>query len=252
MAYSPDPFFIGWAKKPPKALQAFLIATGVVLVAGMTALGVFVGATQADPDGGRFRFDLRQQTVTGTVIAGPYPILWLDEEPGSHFEKRAIMLNGNGKTGVAGRAAQFDGKRVTAKGIIMERGSLQMMQLNRNFEPLDAGPATPMPEREDLGLWRLSGEICDGRCLVGAMRPGKGIAHKACANLCISGGQPPVFVSHTPIYGETFMLMGSEDNGPLPDTVLEFTAVPVQLQAQLERVGDLIIMRVDAGSVRAL
>lgn len=255
MAFSPDPFFIGWAKKPPKALQGFLVIVGVGLVLGLTAAGVMVGATQADPEGGTFRFDLREQTLTGLLIAKPYPMLYLDEDPESHFASRTIMLNGNGKTGVAERALEFDGARVSAKGIILERGNLQMLQLNRRFEALGDGTAPEpeqMPVREDLGRWQITGEICDGRCLVGAMRPGDGVAHKACANLCISGGQPPVFVAHKAVEGATFMLMGSADHGPLPESVLNYTGVPVQIEAKLERVGDLILVLVDPSSVQAL
>ena len=248
MAYSPDPFFIGWAKKPPKALQGFLALTVTIMLIGITAAGTFIGASQADPDGGRFRFDLREQQLTGTLIAAPYPMIWLSDGAAEHLEMRTVMLNGNGKSGVAARAEGLDGARVTAKGIILERGDLQMLQLNRGFEVVPEEPA-PLPDRQDLGRWRLTGEICDGRCYVGAMRPGDGVAHKACANLCISGGQPPVFVTDTPVEGARFMLMGTDDYAPLPESVLHYTGAAVQLEGRLERVGDLTLLLVDPNSL---
>lgn len=251
MAFSPDPFFVGWAKKPPKALHRFLMTTGIALVAGLGVAGMVVGASQPDPDGGRFRFDLREQEVSGTLIAKPYPMIWLDAQASAHLSNRTIMLNGNGKTGVAERAEGLDGKKVQAKGIILERGELQMLQLNRTFQHLDEQPTDP-PPREDLGVWRLAGEICDGRCYVGAMRPGDGIAHKACANLCISGGQPPVFVTQTPIEGTRFFLMGTTDLEPLPASLLNYTGQAVELEGRLERVGDLILLLVDPTSTRVL
>lgn len=251
MATPPDPFFIGWAKKPPEALQGFLIVIALLLIGGLGLMGALVGATQTDPEGGQFRFDLREQTVSGTVIAKPYPMIWLDEIPDSPITNRMIMLNGNGKTGVQERASAFDGTRITANGIIMERGDLQMLQLNRRFEALAEGEAE-QPPREDLGRWRLSGEICDGRCLVGAMRPGTGVAHKACANLCISGGQPPVFVAHEAVEGAIFMLLGSDDQGPLPADMLQYTGVPIEIEGRLERIGDLTLLLIDPDSLEIL
>lgn len=251
MAFSPDPFFIGWAKKPPKALHTFLLVVSITLGVGLAAAGTLIGSNQTDPQGGKFRFDLREQEVIGTLIAKPYPMIWLGDGQSPHIHTRMIMLNGNGKTGVGERAAQFDGSQVLAKGIILERGDLQMLQLNRKFESLNDQDAE-QPEREDLGRWRLSGEICDGRCYVGAMRPGDGIAHKACANLCIDGGQPPVFVATSPVEGTSFMLLGSADYGPLPTSMLNYSGVLIEIEGRLERIGDLTLLLVDPASVEVL
>lgn len=249
--FSPDPFFIGWAKKPPAALRGFLVLAAATLVIGFAIAGMMVGASQADPEGGGFRFDFGEVQLEGTLIAAPYPMLWLDEGAAPQVARRMIMLNGNGKTGVADRASAFDGSRVVATGVLLERGELQMLQVDRSFEAVTDAPAQE-PGREDLEVWRLTGEICDGRCYVGAMRPGEGIAHKACANLCISGRQPPVFVAQAPVEGTSFMLMGASDYGPLPEEVLDFTGTPVQLEGRLERIGDLTILLIDPDSLEVL
>lgn len=251
MAYSPDPFFVGWAKKPPKALHRFLAIAAGSMAIGLAIAGILIGTSQTDPQGGRFRFDLGEQELAGTLIANPYPMIWLGEHQADHIKSRMIMLNGNGKTGVGRRSKEFDGNRIAAKGVLLERGDLQMLQINRRFENLNDQEAE-QPPRIDLGRWRLSGEICDGRCYVGAMRPGDGIAHKACANLCIEGGQPPVFVSDSPVEGASFMLLGSSDYGPLPASVLHYSGIPVELEGKLERVGDLVLLFVDAESLKVL
>ena len=254
MAFSPDPFFIGWAKKPPKALQGFLVIVTVTLVAGLAAAGIFLGASQADPEGGRFRFDLGVQQLTGTLIARPYPMIWLDDGPAPNVNVRTrmIMLNGNGKTGVAARAVgirrQSRHRRRRSPGARRFANAADQSRLRGRARRI--GPAAGV--REDLGIWRLSGEICDGRCYVGAMRPGDGLAHKACANLCIDGGQPPVFVTPAPVEGTRFMLMGSSDHGPLPPGVLDFAGMPVQLEGRLERIGDLVLLLVDPDSIDVL
>jgi len=111
-----------------------------------------------------------------------------------------------------------------------------------------AVPAPPAP----LGHWLLTGEICDGKCHAGAMKPGTGLAHKACANLCIAGGLPAVLEMTLPAEGSTVVLLADAEGGPMPAGLLDLTAVPVEMTGHLERRDDLLIFRIDAGSVRAL
>ena len=107
------------------------------------------------------------------------------------------MLAGQGKRGVFDQArANADGP-VSLRGVPVKRGDLTMIQVGRRRagrEPVQAATFTPS-EPVPLGRWKLTGEICDGKCYAGAMRPGRGLAHKACADLCLTGGIPPVFVS---------------------------------------------------------
>jgi hypothetical protein len=102
---------------------------------------------------------------------------------------------------------------------------------------------------EDLGRWRLTGEICDGNCLTGAMRPGTGLAHRACANLCILGGLPPVFVATDSIAGSEFFLIGDADGGPLPDEMLDWTALLIAAEGRVERRGGVNVFLIDANTV---
>lgn len=246
------PFFIGWADKVPKALRLFLAIVCVVTVGGFAGASLVVGATQEDPEGGRFRFDLGAQEVEGIVIGGPYPALWVTKGTEAVDAGKAILLNGNGKTGVQGRINQFAGKAVAVRGVVMERGTLRMLQLGggkRGLSLLEEATAETPPAAEPLGRWRLSGEICDGRCVVGAMRPGTGLAHKACANLCISGGQPPIFVSAEPVEGETFFLMTGPGGGAVSDATLTRTAELITLEGTLSRIGNMMILAVDPATI---
>lgn len=246
------PFFVGWAAKVPKALRLFLGIVCVALTAGFAGAAMLIGATQADPDGGRFRFDLGAQQLQGTVIDGAYPALWVTLGTEAIPAGQVILLNGNGKTGVQDRINRFAGKLVAVRGVLMERGTLHMLQLGggeQSLAPVDNPEATSSPQPVQLGRWRLSGEICDGRCLAGAMRPGKGLAHKACANLCISGGQPPVFVSAEPVEGETFFLMTGPEGGAVSADILDHTAEPVTLEGRLTRIGNMTVFSVDPAGI---
>jgi hypothetical protein len=77
------------------------------------------------------------------------------------------------------------------------------------------------------------------------MRPGTGLAHKACANLCISGGQPPVFASTGTVDGTSFFLLADRNGGPVPDAVYHLVALPVDLEGEVERIDNMLIFKVD-------
>jgi len=101
------------------------------------------------------------------------------------------------------------------------------------------------PIRENLGSWRLTGEICDGKCSLGVMRQGNKPAHKACANVCLIGGVPPVFITSTPVFGTRYLLLGDPDNHALPDASRDFVGITSRIDGTLERIGDAILFRAD-------
>ncbi|MEM8629660.1 MAG: hypothetical protein AAGF74_00355 [Pseudomonadota bacterium] len=191
-----DPFFIGYIGAQG-ALKPFLYVLAVALVVASGALSYWVGTTQTDPGPGALRFDYGRQTVTGVIELTPVPILHVTEGTDRVPAGRTLMMTAGGKAGAQDRADPLDGQLATASGVVLERGDLDMLQLRggRNgLQAAEGGGAGVIPTPEPLGRWRLAGEICDGKCYAGAMRPGDGLAHKACANLCIIGGVPAVFV----------------------------------------------------------
>ena len=234
-----DEFFIGWAA-PEGALRSFLLGIGVGLIILFAGLGYLVAATQDDPGNGSFA---GRVAATGVVEALPYPVLHVTDSnrfsPGD-----TVLLYGAGKRGVAERVAPFDGQTVALRGQRIQRGDIGGIQLaGRAFEPQDTN--RPVPAAELLGDWRLTGEICDGKCYVGAMRPGRGLAHKACANLCINAGLPPVFVTNTPVEGSTFFLLADREGGPLGPEINDFVALLVSVEGRLERRGNLMVFAIN-------
>lgn len=185
--------------------------------------------------------------LTGVLETRPYPILRIPAAEG--VPARAVMLAGQSKVGVQDPAAALAGRLVDASGVMVRRGDLDMLLVGgpiglKAAETGSAGaaaPEAPVP----LGRWRITGEICDGKCAAGAMRPGTGLAHKACANLCITGGVPPVFVSTAPVEGAGFLLLAGRDGGPLPASVLDRTGERVAVEGSVERRDDLLVLRVE-------
>lgn len=245
-----SPFFIGYLPAP-KRLAGFLAVCILSLLAGFLGAGLVTGATQDDPGPGDFRFDLGRQTVTGMVELRPYPLIRVTAGNEHIATGHTLMLTGQGKRGVLEQATPLDGRLATVSGVLLRRGDLDVLQVAGGADGLIAaeGAAMSTGAREPLGRWRIAGEICDGKCLAGAMRPGRGIAHRACANLCLIGGVPPVFVAARPVAGHEFFLVAGPDGGPMPDALLAHVGAYVLLEGEIEMAGDLPVLRVDPASL---
>ena len=239
-----DGFFIGWGKKLPKGLNSFLI------IVSLFTFGLFAGTafsfvvTQNDPGDGSFK---GRQRVVGVISAKPYPVLHVaagEKYPDGH----SFMLSGQGKRGVMERANPLDGQVVEIRGALIKRGDLDMIQVGRMRPMAEESPHDV--EITQLGRWRLSGEICDGKCYAGAMRPGRGLAHKACANLCLVGGVPAVFVANGEVDGASFFLLADAKGTPLDDKIYGLTAILLSAEGDIERHGDLHIFKIDLDSVK--
>jgi hypothetical protein len=114
---------------------------------------------------------------------------------------------------------------------------------SESLQALRRLPGTP------LGQVRVRGEIIDSKCYLGAMKPGGGKTHKACAALCLSGGIPPMFVTRTGGH-EQFYLLTAEDGGPIEREVIDFVGEPVEIAGRLEQQGDLQVLKVAARNVQ--
>lgn len=246
-----DEFFVGFFPVPP-GLRSFLLAVGALLVAGFGAAGWFAATAQGAPEDAGFRFEFGEQEVTGVLELTPYPLLHVTEGSERLAAGRTVILSGGGKFAPP-QAAEAAGRLVRAKGVILKRGDLDMLQVGWGPEamaPLEGAAAVP-PE-VPLGRWRLTGEICDGKCLAGAMRPGRGLAHKACADLCVTGGVPAVFVSTAPVEGSEFLLLAGPDGGPLSQAALAWMAAVVTVEGEVVRRGDLLVFRIDPATLATL
>lgn len=236
-----DVFFTGWSGRSALPLAWFLGGLVVLILGGLGGLALALGVTVSDPGGGTF---LGDRTLSGTMVAAPYPVIVLDPDA-DHPLGHAVLLSGGGKRGVQAEAAPLDGKRVKAAGGMVMRGTIEML-LVADLVP-DEGEAIP-PPREALGFWRLTGEICDGKCVIGVMHPGNGPAHKACANICVTGGVPPVLVTTAPVAGTRFLLMGDPAGQALPEAVRDRTAIPIRMDGSIERMADLLVFRTDVAA----
>lgn len=247
-----DGFFVGYINGVPAGARGVVAAIAILFLVLMAAVAFAISFTQPSPGPGRFDFSFK--TFTGVLETSPFPLVRLAPS-NAYPEGHTLLLSGQGKRGVQAKAAGLAGQVVDVGGVMLKRGDIDMLQVGNRVglrASVEGLPADLQSQIDltvtDLGVWRLTGEICDGKCYTGAMRPGNGLAHKACANLCLTGGIPPVFVSTSPVEGSEFLLLAGPDGEPLGDAVNSWVAVRVQLEGQIERRGDLLVFKADLAS----
>ncbi len=236
-----DAFFVGYLKAPRQHAIACLTAA-MLCLAGLIALALALGRSPIRPDDSGYAGEVALQ---GSITPDPYPLLLLPADP-THPAGRAIMLAGDGKRGVQAMAADLKGRTVMARGVMLKRGDLDMLVVagDNGLQAIGANTYTSA-EPVSLGRWRMAGEICDGKCYSGAMHPGAGVSHKACANLCIGGGVPPVFAAFTPVENASFFLLADANGKSAPARLFDLVGIPVWLEGEMHRIGDLVVFRAD-------
>ena len=251
MSTGNDDFFVGYSARPPVPLRKFLGALAAVLTAGSGILALIIGLNQGDAGSGGFDWDAGQQNIAGVIETKPYPIIHAGPSkafPAGH----TYLLSGDGKRGAPTEGQVIDGSAIEASGFVVKRGALDMMIVDdgKNLKTSTAANNQRPPTPIDLGRWRVRGEICDGKCYAGAMRPGAGLAHKACANLCLTGGVPPILVTASPIAGATFFLLSDIDGLALDQRVLDHVAVQIDIEGRVERRGDMHVFKLDPATLK--
>ncbi|MEL6739577.1 MAG: hypothetical protein AAFP26_02855, partial [Planctomycetota bacterium] len=186
-----------------------------------------------------------ERSWSGTLVLEPYPML-VDSEGVGWF------VVGIGKFGVHDRLAGFDGGAVTVRGYALQREHRRMIELGPGAGTIelvgDAGASTAPPLRNVREV-AFVGEIVDGKCYLGAMKPGDGKAHKACATLCIEGGLPPLVAGEIPGAGGLYPLLRVDGHSVLPSEVLALVGEPVRIRGRLGEINGLPVLDIKAGDV---
>ena len=233
-------FFVGYFKSMPRPIALFALAVGAALVGAAAASGFLLAYSSDNPVDRTYG---PGAMVSGIYQAQPYPHVRMvpdKDHPGGH----TLLLAGDGKRGAQSVGDTFAGKAVDVTGGLLKRGTIDMLIVDTINASTAA--AQPVSVAVPLGRWRIGGEVCDGKCVAGAMKPGTGLAHKGCANLCIAGGLPPLLVTEQPIDGANFLLLANAGGGPLAAGTWEnMVARPVILEGDVERRGDVLVMKID-------
>ncbi len=243
MSDGKDPFYVGYLPLPAD-LKFFVRAIIGVSVLGAIVLAFVIASRQQDPGSGSLDAS-RIVAIDGHLSVEPYPIVYVDD-PESSVGVRAVLLVSSFKFGAWDRVADMHGKRVRAQGQFLNREGRVILQLidGEGAVVVLDDQSTP-PPTESLGDHTLIGEIVDAKCFLGAMKPGFGKTHRACAVRCISGGIPPVLVTRDAKGKATVYLLTDVDNKAVNDDVLSYVSEPVEMAGRLERHGDLLVYSID-------
>ena len=242
------PIYVGYLPAPRREKRFMRVFVPVLLWLGAITTGLVAWQMQ-DPGAGVWDIG-NEQTWEGVLRADPYPLLEIDRAS----EDEIVLLVEMGKFGPE-RARAFDGQRVEVNGFELERDGRRIFELvpeDRAISALGGEPASSAPPPTPVGSITLSGEIMDSKCFLGAMKPGEGQGHRACAILCIRGGIPPMLVTRDASGNASYyLLVGSDGTGLAPDA-LDRIGEPVEITGELSRRGDLMMLAIDPQSVRGI
>jgi hypothetical protein len=251
---SKSAFFVGYLATP-RPLAWFLAVVTVVMAGLGIGAGLAFALGQQDHGNGRFAFDRGYQSLSGVIQAKPYPVLRLpatNDKPA-----RTIALSGQGKRGQMRKAAALDGQKVDIGGVFITRDGVEMLQVGGRVKLAPTKKPETLAGFEpaadvSLGRRTLRGEIIDSKCYLGAMRPGRGKVHMACAGLCVMGGIPPMFVVYRAEGPPDVLLLAGPDGGPVPESMLDQISLYVSLEGEVMKRDNQLIFSIDPNSVKVL
>jgi hypothetical protein len=250
---STQEFFVGYLPIP-REHRRFLIRIAAAAVILVVAIALFVAGGQGDPGNGSWEAQ-RLITIEGVVYAQPIPLLRVSDGNGAIT---TMFLVDQGKVGAEERIEGYHGKSVRISGHLLHRSDISMLEIQEGPEAVTsrALPASlqtqlKLPEPVLLHQVTLRGEIIDPKCYAGAMKPGDGKPHKACAALCLRGGIPPMFKVNDAVY-LIVDAAGNKPTGNLLDEIIRFAGDRVEISGTSELLGELRLLRVSIGGIKRL
>jgi hypothetical protein len=251
-----DEFYIGWEAKAAPGIGKTARKAVVIVLALALLAPVVLAFSQRMIGASVFEWG-NHKSFSGILQAGPYPHLLVPRpgNTGGLSRYSTYWLVAPWKFGLDREAiAPLDGKSVTLKGTLIYRGNQTMIETKPEWIQAEANASAPVavPQTIALGRQTLVGEIVDSKCFLGVMNPGELTPHRACAIRCISGGVPPVLLVRQASGLAVYLLLVSPEGKPVNQQVLDIVAEPVEITGEVERQGDLLILRADPATYRRL
>jgi len=251
-------FYIGWMANAPTSFVKFIkkylaaLLLVVIILAGLIALSQKKFAT------GNFEFGQLTE-VKGIYFNSPVPCIKMinGKDIWGNVSYMTIPLIGYGKHGADGiindvekeKNISLNEKELTLKGTLLYNDGKTLLQIDKNDNPVTKisntiVPVEFLPQKKDLGIQIVKGEIIDPKCFFGVMKPGEGKPHKDCAIRCILGGMPPMLVVRNEKDEANYYLIVGANGEKMNETVKDFVAEPVSVEARLVQYDDWIVMYV--------
>ena len=246
-----DDFYVGYGSMPKKDRRFLLKAVPAGLL-GVAGAGAFIGTRAASSGGGRWETGT-PVTLTGRIGFHPYPVLWVNGV--------GHVIAGIGKIHADPYIKPFEGQAVSVHGVKIVRNDCFMLGVADGDIQAISETVAPIPQTQTVKEMSLIGEILDAQCFMGIMNPGYGRTHRACATLCIRGGQPVFFSMGLDSAGSgggakgcagIGYVLANANGEKINDEILDHISVPLTLTARHERIGNLSRLIYQTGSLKRL
>ena len=239
-------FFIGYLRAPKETVLFYRWIVPVLILV-LIGIGAWVAFAQQSP--GNAVLDFSQPVkLVGYLSLEPYPVLH-QVEP----EQRSVLLVEQIKKSADEAAQPFDQTWVEVEGYLQTRGDFTMLQIQPDSAfNKTAADELPSTGRVELGTYEFHGEVIDSKCYLGAMKPGGGKVHRACAALCLRGGIPPMFVTKNEAGSRLSYLLVDENGESLSKYLSDWVAIPVSLKGRLVQRGALQYIEISKDSMKVL
>ena len=247
-----DDFYIGWEDRAAPDVGRFLRGVVLVLLLAGTRLALVLAGMQRTIGASAFEWGT-VKAFSGVLRLQPYPHLLVPRPGATNREPNfsSFYLVAPLKFGLdREKLAALDGQNVTLRGTLIYRGNQTMVETLPDSIKAAGRQSVFLSGGETVALGRqtLVGEIVDSKCFLGVMNPGQLIPHRACAIRCINGGVPPVLLVRQKDGPPAYLLLVSADGKPVNKQVLDLVAEPVQITGEVERTGNLLVLRADPKS----
>lgn len=242
-----DEFYINYASLPP-TYGGFLLRFIPLLVVGIVLFAVFLPMVHDQFNQGKIQGN---SELEGLLVDKPVPHL-IVPRPGDVSNSvpfSRYVLSGTGKTAPSNAVLKQVGKWVKLNGIVVSRNHLSVIA-TLSAKPIDPPEnVTISPDvGTSLGQYSLTGEIVDGKCYPGIMKPGQTKTHRACAIRCISGGVPAVFRVQNPRNDVMYFLLADQQGQAVNDRILDLVADPIRITGEVMQYDDMFVLKANPSS----
>jgi len=244
-------FYVGYGALPKKDRRFLLKAVPVGLL-GLAGAGAFIGSRAGSSGGGRWETGT-PVTLRGRIGFHPYPVLWVNGI--------GHVIAGIGKKSADAYCKTFEGQNVELTGVKIVRNDCFMLGVAiGDIHQIDQS-MPPVPQPSHVQDVSILGEVLDAQCFMGIMNPGYGRTHRGCAVQCIRGGQPVFFsvgiresdkAMGAQTCGGNGYLLTNATGGKINAEILNHVAIPVTIDAALEKIGNLHRVVYKSGSLKRL
>lgn len=239
--------YVGYLPQSPPRQARFTRGVVLALFAACLAVVSLVALAQTPLRAGQFEFGVLRE-FRGVLASAPHPHLRV-QRPGGGVS--SYLLVAPGKHGADAFVREFDGRGVTLRGSLVHSGGRTLVELEPGSIAL-ADVSIDASRTNDLGRVTLRGEIVDSKCHLGVMTPGERRTHRACAQLCIRGGIPPLFWVEDERGDVQRLLLVGANGEAVNERVLELVGLPLEIEGVVSQLDDWLVLSADPAGYRRI